>query len=324
MRNANSISRWFGIALLAGATGTGCELAALDPELDATGAHVSPLADGAAAPSDPGQAQETGGADGIDAAACTGALQIADPALEAALREAAGKPTGPLYPDDFSSLDYINVGSRGIESLSGIECITSLRQLYMGHNLVADLSPLSSLTELRGLDASVNRIVDVGPLSSLVQLEELDLKVNAISDVTPLGSLTNLYYLALSLNPITDVSPLGGLVELDQLYLNSTSVATLAPLSGLSKLDVLVASNAELTEISALSTMTSLRWVVLDDNRIRDLSPLVSNPGISLRDSVSLAGNPINCTFQRFNLAALRRRGAQVTVDCVQLPWATF
>ncbi|WP_437679147.1 leucine-rich repeat domain-containing protein [Sorangium sp. So ce131] len=321
MRNANSIGRWFGIALLAGATGTGCELAALDPELDALGAHGSALDVGAAAPTDPGQAQETGGADGIGAAACTGALQIADPALEAGLREAAGKPTGPLYPDDFASLDYVDVSGRGIESLSGIECITSLRQLYMGHNLVADLSPLSSLTELRGLDAGSNQIVDVGPLSSLVQLEELDLKVNAISDVTPLASLTNLFYLALSLNPITDISPLGALVELDQLYLSDTSVTTLAPLSGLSKLDALMASNAKIADISSLSTMTSLRWVVLRDNRIRDLSPLVSNPGIGLGDSVFVYGNPLLCTSERFKIETLRRRGVQVSGDCVELPW---
>ncbi|AUX40556.1 uncharacterized protein SOCE26_019570 [Sorangium cellulosum] len=321
MRNANSINRWFGIALLAGATGTGCELAVLDPELDAIGADSSPLAGGVGAPTDPGQAQETGGGDGIDDAACTGPLEIADPALEAGLREAAGKPTGPLYPDDFTSLDYIDVSNRGIESLSGIECITSLTQLYMSHNLVADLSPLSSLTELRGLDASVNQIVDVSPLSSLVQLEQLDLKVNAISDVTALGSLTNLFYLALSLNPITDISPLGALVELDQLYLSNTSVTTLAPLSGLSALDALVAGDAKITDISSLSTMTSLRWVVLSNNRIRDLSPLLFNRGIGLGDSVFVHGNPLFCNSQSIKIEALRMRGVEVIGDCVPLPW---
>ncbi|WP_159396803.1 leucine-rich repeat domain-containing protein [Sorangium cellulosum] len=312
--------------LLAGAAGTGCELAVLDPELDAMGAHGSPLAGGAAAPTDPGQAQETGGADGIDAAACTGALQIADPALEAALREAAGKPTGPLYPDDFASLDYVDVSSSGIESLSGIECLTSVTSLYLGHNLVTDLTPLSSLTELRFLSLESNQITDVSPLSSLVNLEQLSLNVNAISDVTPLGSLTNLYFLSLSLNPITDVSPLGALVELDKLYLVQTSVTTLAPLSGLSALTVLVASDSEITDISGLSTMTNLRWVALSNNNISNVYPLVANLGIGQGDSVFLLGNPINCdsASQAINLERLWRRGVELYTECPRRRWVTL
>ena len=113
-----------------------------------------------------------------------------DPNLEAAIRDAIGKPTGDIYQSDLSTdnggLTTLNADRRGIVDLTGLEYCTSLTWLYLSQNQISDMSPLVHLTSLVVLYLSQNQISDIPPLANLTNLTFLYLSQNQISDIQSL------------------------------------------------------------------------------------------------------------------------------------------
>jgi len=132
---------------------------------------------------------------------------FADENLEAAIRDALGKPAGEaITPAEMT----------GLTSLMFSSCWS-----------ITDLSGIEYCTNPTVLDLSVNQISDISPLASLTNLTWLNLRNNEISDLSPLASLTNLEWLNLSMNPISDISPLvenSGLSEWDMLWLEKNNL----------------------------------------------------------------------------------------------------
>jgi len=62
--------------------------------------------------------------------------------LEAAIREAIGKPKGPIYPSDLEGLTSLDAMERNISDHTGLEHCTSLTELYLGYNQISDISAL--------------------------------------------------------------------------------------------------------------------------------------------------------------------------------------
>ncbi len=135
---------------------------------------------------------------------------FADENLEAAIRDALGKPAGEaITPAEMTGLTSLMFSSCwSITDLSGIEYCTNPTVLDLSVNQISDISPLASLTNLPWLNLRNNEISDVSPLASLTNLTWLILYNNQISDISPLASLTNLTTLNLSMNPISDIFPL--------------------------------------------------------------------------------------------------------------------
>ncbi len=154
---------------------------------------------------------------------------FSDENLEAAVREAIGKPEGPIYTSDLAGLTSLDAPEGNITDITGLEYCHNLTGLWLGNNQISDLSPLSGLASLTALDLSGNRISDVSPLSGLTSLDWLNLEDNQISDLSPLSGLTNLTDLWLSYNQISDLSPLLELTNLTVLHLwdNPLSVESL-------------------------------------------------------------------------------------------------
>ncbi len=119
---------------------------------------------------------------------CGGTKSIfPDKNLEAAIRDALGKPAGEeITVDDLAILRYLNAKARGITDLSGIEYCTNLTLLFLSDNQISDISPLSSLTNLDLLELASNQVSDISSLSSLTNLTWLNLHDNEISDISPL------------------------------------------------------------------------------------------------------------------------------------------
>jgi hypothetical protein len=197
-----------------------------------------------------------------------------DPNLEAAIREAIGKPSGPIYASDLVGLDTLFACNRSITNLTGIEYCTSLTVLDLRYNQISDLSPLSGLTSLTGLILESNQISDLSPLSGLTSLTVLALDWNQISDLSPLSDLSSLTELYLDWNQISDLSPLSDLTSLIWLSLWSNQISDLSPLSGLTSLTGLILEYNQISDLSPLSGLTSLTGLTLESNQISDLSPL--------------------------------------------------
>ena len=174
--------------------------------------------------------------------------------LEAAIRDALGKPAG----EEITAAELLNLTTlwalfSDITDLTGLEYCTNLTELNIYGNQISDISPLSSLTNLSQLRLNGNQISDISPLASLTNMILLYLGENQISDISPLASLTNLTLLDLDGNQISDISPLASLVNLGYVSLNGNQISDISLLlenSGLGEGDEvwLEDNNLDLTE----------------------------------------------------------------------------
>ncbi len=74
--------------------------------------------------------------------------------LEAAVRQAIGKPTGQILPSDLEALDILPAANGAISDLSGLEQCRNLNRLILSDNIIDNISPLASLASLTELRLS--------------------------------------------------------------------------------------------------------------------------------------------------------------------------
>ncbi len=198
-------------------------------------------------------------------------VDIPDPNLEEAIREAIGKPSGDICQSDLDGLTELEASDRGISDLSGLEHCTNLESLRLDSNHgLADLSPLAALSKLEELRLRNCELDNIEPLSNLVNLRRLYLFANQIADLSPLGGLVNIKYLGLELNQIRDISPLcenEGLQEQDyiNLYRNPLGYdAFSVHIPALEARGVIVFYGLPPDRDSLISAVESLRDKVLD------------------------------------------------------------
>ena len=239
-------------------------------------------------------------------------VNFADANLEAAVRGAINKPTGPIYNSDLESLTTLTAQEIGISDLIGLEYCVNLQVLYLQFNNISDISLLAGLINLQSLYLWGNNISDISPLASLTDLQELGINDNNISDISPLSGLTNLQRLYLAANNISDISPLSGLTNLQRLYLWGNSISDISPLAGLTNLQSLYLRVNNISDISPLAGLTDLQELGINDNNISDISPLVENSGLSAGDTVDLRDNPLSITSVNEYIPQLIERGVTV------------
>ncbi len=83
-------------------------------------------------------------------------VTFVDANLEAAVRDAIGRPMGHILDTDLAALTSLDVHDRRIINLAGLEHCTNLTSLDLSANQISDLSPLSGLTGLASLDLGNN------------------------------------------------------------------------------------------------------------------------------------------------------------------------
>ncbi len=276
---------------------------------------------------------------------CTVVLEFSDYSLESSIRYSIGKTSGDIRYEDVRDLEVLHGGCSEdgicIGKLDGIQCLSSLQELYLsyqsisdisyisnltelsildlGNNVgLSDISPLSNLTAITELDVSGNEIVSITPLSSLTNLNKLDISYNQISDITSLGEMTLLERLDMTVNDIGSYGPLSGMTSLFELYANGASSGhgDISPLSNLTSLEILEIRSNNITNLVPLTSLVLLNHLDLSRNEINDVSPIVENLGISEGDWVDIYSNPIDCFEQAANIQALRDRGVDLDTHC--------
>ena len=111
-------------------------------------------------------------------------VAIPDPGLDAAIREALGKPNGPLTEPDLLNLTQLDAHGRNITNLAGLE---------FAHNLTTLLLHLNQLTSFALPGAFTNLVI-------------LDLSANPLTNVSIPGGMTNLFELVIVGNPLAHLS----------------------------------------------------------------------------------------------------------------------
>jgi hypothetical protein len=182
-------------------------------------------------------------------AATTNVVAFADPALEAIVHDAMGKPNGEI-------------------TVAEAKTVTSLSLAYAEwQKYVSEKEPISSIaglenfTNLESLDLSGNAITDLAPLSVLTNLKALILTDCAAEDYTPLASLTNLRVLMLDQSTIADPTPLLTLTNLKCLYLEGSQIKNYFPLAD-------IRANLELADFNVAYTLAELGFTFNDNDKM--------------------------------------------------------
>ncbi len=156
-------------------------------------------------------------------------VNFPDPVLDAAIRQAIGKPSGGIMFSELQVLTAFDSEANGIADLEGLQYCLNLVILELDFNQFSDISPLAGLINLEELTLGLNQLNDISLLAGLVNLVEISLYQNLINDISPLANLGNLSIVGLSLNQISDISPLvsnPGIGSGDEIYLGGNPLST--------------------------------------------------------------------------------------------------
>jgi Leucine-rich repeat (LRR) protein len=209
-------------------------------------------------------------------------ISFPDQNLEAAIREAVGKPTGDIYVADVENLNSLYAAERGIVALTGLEHATSLTHLYLDSNNISDISALANLSSLADLYLGCNEISDISQLGNSTSLTLLRLDSNNISDISSLANLSSLTDLYLGSNKIGNISRLANLASLTLLRLDSNNISDISALANLSSLTELDLGRNEIGDMSPVGELTSLTDLDLHSNHIGNISTLANLTSLTL------------------------------------------
>jgi hypothetical protein len=206
-------------------------------------------------------------------------VQLADAAVESAVRERLGLgSSAPVGGEQLAALRGTLLVVNAT-SLYGLQCATSLGGLELSGGKLDDLSPLGVLpalatltlrqtalgpgaTSLFGLPSSLRElsfydtaVADLTVLAELPKLTSLLVSKGLVTDLAPLSS-SQLQFLNIDDNPLVELSPLSQLVTLRGLSLARTQVTSLAPLADL-RLQELDVSGSAVTSLESLGAPRS-------------------------------------------------------------------
>jgi Leucine-rich repeat (LRR) protein len=193
-----------------------------------------------------------------------------DAAVEKAVRQTIGKPSGPLYTPDLWDIEELwGDEESDYQTLDDLRLMPKLELLALkGIGGKCDISVLPSLENLKilylqsfGIDSP-----DLEIIGQCAGLEQLHLRYNKIGPVKALEGLEKLTVLDLSYNSILDAAPLGRLTELRQLLLTQNAVQDVQWLSSLTGLDTLTLDENLITSLSGLEKLTGLRSLEISFN----------------------------------------------------------
>ncbi|MEA5015073.1 MAG: leucine-rich repeat domain-containing protein [Candidatus Limiplasma sp.] len=199
-------------------------------------------------------------------------IVFSDTVLEQKVREALGKPEGPITPEDAARLDWLNADAS---------------QDTPDNELIHDISALRSFVNLIGVKLNSQAIKDISPLADLSNLREVWLLGNPVENLEILGSLTGLVKLGFD-SGFRELPFLKNLTQLVELRMDACR-ALPPELSQLQQLETFCSLGGELSDISLLAQLPRLTTVDVSWNLVKDLTPLSKLPLTGLY----IAGNPI-------------------------------
>jgi serine/threonine protein kinase len=122
-------------------------------------------------------------------------------AIETAIRQIAGKPTGELIQADLAKVTKLDLHNKGITDISPLRGCNKLLWLDLSVNQISSLKPLTGMSDLEVLWLGANQIIDLKPLVGMTKLKTLNLDRNQVADPTPLYGLRELRKLGVTQNP---------------------------------------------------------------------------------------------------------------------------
>ncbi|MFD2386439.1 leucine-rich repeat domain-containing protein [Enterococcus rivorum] len=235
------------------------------------------------------------------------AESFTDPKLAQAIAAilAGGEVHAVLTQAMVNSTTTLNLSSKNLQDLTGIELFTNLETLNVRNNQLTSLpESISSLVGLQALYLDNNQLTNLpSTIGSLVNLEQLSVSSNQLTGLPDsFPNLISLNQLDLEYNQLTGLPEnIGQLTNLQYFYLFNNQISTLPnSIGGLVNLEEMDVSNNILTTLPEnFSNLTQLVLLDLGNNR------LVSLPdgfgGLTNLEFLSIAGNQLTSLPTGFN-----------------------
>lgn len=195
------------------------------------------------------------------------------------------------YTED---IKVLQLEDKGIETLDGIEALTSLRELYLDDNPLKDIGAIKELEQLEVLSIDIfnPQITNLNALVNLTNLKELYVTCNLITDISPLENLKALRILHLfthhGQSQIKNIEIIGSLINLEELRLEGNSIRDIDFLEELSNLKWLDLGRNFIEDIEVLKELENLEGLNLRVNNISDIEPLLA---LSKLEDLDLSSN---------------------------------
>ena len=267
-------------------------------------------------------------------------VSIPDAGLNATIREALNKATGPLTEQDLLSLTNLDAGNRNITNVTGIEAARNLISLsFFNNHLTNFVLPIDfrnlavldlgfnkldqcvlqdGMTNLNTLFLEGNALNNFTLPSGLIALSKLDLAGNALTSLTVPAEATNLTMLLLFANQLTNLVLPPNLNRLGNLDLNFNHLSHLALPAGMKDLTRLSLRSNAFTNLTLPPGMTNLTFIDLIANQLTSLtlpSDLTNLTSVLLDDnplSTFVLPEPLAAGNLSNMVASLRDQGVSV------------
>lgn len=195
--------------------------------------------------------------------------EIVDANFEQALIDLGydtGTPDGLVLTENINTITYLNIPSKEISDLTGIEDFTSLIELWCNDNSLTELN-ISSCSNLTFMNCSDNQLIELD-VSNNVELTELWISSNQISAID-ISQNTNLIKFTSWENPITNLD-VSNNTNLENLWCSS-GLLTNIDVSNNPALRVIDVQDNLLTELD-VSINLNLIWLFCSNNQIATLN----------------------------------------------------
>lgn len=210
---------------------------------------------------------------GLGAAAAHAApndpANVPDPGLRACLNSEIGQAaTAVITEEQIAGIDgSLSCYNKNITDLTGLEHLTSAKELGLNGGPFTDLTPLSNLHNLTGIWLENSQVSNLNPIGNLSGLQKLSVNNTSVSDFSSTNNMPSLRALWINKSPVGDLSQIVTNSRLEQLSATNAQLTELpqdmSQMSALKKLDI---SQNSITSMSSLSSLTSLNELDISDN----------------------------------------------------------
>ena len=238
-------------------------------------------------------------------------VSIPDPGLNAAIRAALQKPSGPLTQQDMLRLAVLSARSRNIGNLQGLEFAHNLTDLDLESNHLTNLAFPGGLTKLQFLDLSLNPLTNLTLSADMTNLVNLELVSDQLTSLTVPAELRKLSGIDVENNRLTSLNLPSTLSRLDFLIVSGNQLTSLTLPAGLTAMTDLEAFANGLTSLRVPADMTNLVVLSLFFNQLTNLTlpPELKNLGVLDLQENRLTSLNLSSSFSRLgtlNLIANR------------------
>lgn len=217
----------------------------------------------------------------------------------------------------------LNLQSREIEKLRGIESFTKLKKLELQNNKISDDSKLAYLTALEELNLANNNLANsYRSIENLYSLKILDLTKNGIKDLESIDKLIEniaakkkkvvLERLILGSNELQDedITVLSKLTTLTNLDISGNEITDLRPIVTNENIDTLNISKNKISDILPLAQLINLKNLSMANNLVEDLNPIKDLP----LNNLNIGANRISdiTALENLNLTKLEMQDNKI------------